>query len=234
MEREKQQSRLEREGKPSGIDKLFAPEHLVATSNDEITFHDVIRNKIAKGQIPTVGLTKKKSKSTYSTISRSQSSIVSNISDEFDIDKKLTIKSLVGKEGKQVLRKREEMWKRRYNKNSRADAKEPRNIVETYRKSLTKSKSLVKRRDSDKGIGRVQNHVEWKGGRKNRKKRRKREIEEDILGKSGRQFYTQLEQEHDNVKSKVSRSPVVRSMSYIALEQEVEALRKTLFKKGTK
>jgi myosin heavy subunit len=239
LQEAKKQLRIEREGKPDEILGLFAPEHLVATSNDEVTLQDIIHEKIKRGQIPTVGLTKKtaynvpRMENENETIPKSRSPYDARIVyDEKERSPKLTIKKLVGVAGKNNLTQREEMWSKRYD-----DEKGPkrRDVVESFRRSLERPEQRVFRKASDKAKYKRTN-VEWQGRTEEAQSKRRREIENDILGKTGEQHYTNEETEKNEQKgvkttSKINRSAALRSMSYIALEEEVEALRKNLFNK---
>ena len=68
--------------------------------------------------------------------------------------------------------------------------------------------------------------MDWKGRTEEMQARRRREIEQDILGSSGNQFYAA---KMNSPQSKLASKKSMRTMSYIALEKEVADLRNQIF-----
>ena len=105
-----------------------------------------------------------------------------------------------------------------------SEAAKPRDVLESYRRNLSKLDNTVNaddNEDTSQGTG-----VDWKGRTEEMQARRRREIEQDILGSSGNQFYAA---KMNSPQSKLASKKSMRTMSYIALEKEVADLRNQIF-----
>jgi myosin heavy subunit/alpha-tubulin suppressor-like RCC1 family protein len=211
--------RLAREGSADKIIELFTPEQLVATSNDEMNVADIIQTRLANGKMPTLKIVKGKEGKRKNMFRDQPDHLAAFRREETN---KVTIRHLVGPSGKMLMRRRENQSEAKIENAS--EAAKPRDVLESYRRNLSKLDNTVNaddNEDTSQGTG-----VDWKGRTEEMQARRRREIEQDILGSSGNQFYAA---KMNSPQSKLASKKSMRTMSYIALEKEVADLRNQIF-----
>ena len=231
LEEVKKRRRHEREGRPDSMVNLFTSEQLVATSNDELDLAAVIEQKLQRGQQPSLPLRSKQSsarientKSAHTSPRGMSGTARMRTYSQALHDGKLSIGFILGEEGQTMMQAKQQQYNAMYDRPNKSVPKK-RDVVEIFRSvSKRESKSQMEVQ-GDQEAGLVRKSVQWENYSDQMQSARKREIEENILGESGAASF--VSSQTPVKRSNVSR--MQRSMSYIALEKEVDSLRNELF-----
>ena len=134
--------------------------------------------------------------------------------------KKITIRNLLNASGESLIRRNEKQTNAKVDEHVKPQ--KTRDVLESYRRNLDRSNKLEDHETTSEPLS----TDAWKGRTEEMQARRRREIEQDILGSSGNQYYNEKQNNH---RSKIVDQKQMRTMSYIALEKEVEELRNQIF-----
>jgi myosin V len=205
---------------PDGrILELFSPEHLVATSNEDLSVDDVIAMRIARGVSPSIPRVIERPKSAM----REKS--MKTLDRRATVDIQGTVQGLVGPAMLSLSRKRAEQSRPRKNVTVNASEHyEKRSVLEIFR-AQRKSQDSPKNSRTD-SISRANQLPSWSGRRSSQVAHSRRQIEHEINGTS-EDSESEHVATHEPKYSQYSVRPrrIERSASYVALQGEVDALR---------